>query len=292
VLPVSLVPPNGSPGGGTDGSSSDQATDGGSSQVFDTSQTPNAPTDPNYPNYNPSAYDASADPSASKTQTDPNNFSSTPHEAAASSNTDQTPSPSTEVTTSADNSAAKEEISALARVSTDFAEVLAQPVSTRWQRWVEWGSPFATTPAHLSSVSGTEDDDVTRFRFVATLKTSLTPTNLADMSWVFIRYLGVNPFADLNFQLTPFPLRRGAFYEFRFFSRLKANPTKDSVKETMSQMGFDPLKLNLLKKNMRIPHRGRVSVNMWFGMGRWNGPNSVVTSEDPIFIEALKEVQP
>ena len=186
------------------------------------------------------------------------------------------------------------ERSLLARMSTEMTQAMSRPspVQDRWRRWVEWGSPFATAPAYLVNVSGEEETAITRFRFVATLTRTFTPTNLTDMSWVFIRRLTLDPFADLKFQLTPFRLERGGLYEFRFFSRIKSNPTKDSVKETLALMGFSPMKLNLLKKNMRIPRRGNVSVCMWLGIGRWNAPNSVVTTEDPFFFENVKAVQP
>ena len=182
----------------------------------------------------------------------------------------------------------------LSRLSTEMADAMSHPlpIADRWRRWVEWGSPFATSAAHLTNVSGEEEPNITRFRFAATLTRALKVTNLADMSWVFIRRLALDPFNDLKFQLTPFKLKRGAFYEFRFFSRAKANPTKDSVKATLDTMGFSPMKLVLLKKNMHIPHRSSVSVRMWLGIGRWTAPNSVVTNEDPFFFESLKEVQP
>ncbi len=176
--------------------------------------------------------------------------------------------------------------------SVSMMQVLKVPVVDRWRRWVEWGSPFATTPGHLVNVSGEEEATVSRVRFVATLHSTLVPQNLPDMSWMFIRRLSIDPFADLNFQLIPFSLKRDSFYEFRFFSRLKSNPTKADVKKAMASMGFSPMKLNMLKKNMRIPHRMRVSVSMWLGIGKWSAPNSVVTSEDPFFFEALKEVKP
>ena len=182
----------------------------------------------------------------------------------------------------------------LAQLSSEMAQAMSSsvPIPDRWKRWVEWGSPFATSAAHLTNMSGEEEEDITRFRFVATLTRALAPSNLPDMSWVFIRRLSIDPFADLSFKLTPFKLKRNGLYEFRFFSRMKANPTKESVKETLATMGFSPMKLNLLKKNMRIPFRSKVSVCMWLGIGRWSAPNSVVTTEDPFFIESLKEVQP
>jgi hypothetical protein len=180
----------------------------------------------------------------------------------------------------------------LKKLSEDMSQSMLVAVPDRWKRWVEWGSPFATSAAYLTNVSGEEESTITRFRFVATLTKTVKPQNLPDMSWVFIRRLAMDPFKDLSFQLTPYQLQRGAFYEFRFFSRQKSNPSKESVKETLAKMGFSPMKLNLLKKNMRIPRRGNVSVNMWLGYGKWSAPNSVVTTEDPFFFESVKEVSP
>ena len=57
-------------------------------------------------------------------------------------------------------------------------------------------------------------------------------------------------------------------------------------------MGFSPMKLNLLKKNMRIPRRGNVSVCLWLRIGRRTAPNSITTTADPFFFESVKEVQP
>lgn len=154
-----------------------------------------------------------------------------------------------------------------------------------WQRWVEWGSPFATGPR----TSG-EREPLIRVRFFGNLLRPITATNRPGMVWLLVHRMRSNPLADLKLQGRPWELRQGQTYEFRFLAREKSAPTRDAVRAGLVAMGFAPMKLLAIKKNMRLPRRP-TSLTLWYGVGQWAKPNSVVTRDDPFFFEEVKEVR-
>ncbi len=170
--------------------------------------------------------------------------------------------------------------------AASFSSV-AQDATSRvvdlWRRWREWGSPFATGP----TVSG---EDLYRFRFVAQLVNPLRIFDKEGMRWLYVRKLGLNPFSDIDFSAKPHRLKRGATYEMRFLSRAKSMPSREAVKKGLTDMGFAPMKLSVMKKNMRVPSRAGTSVTLWYAIGGWERGNSRVTSADPFFFLDLSEV--
>lgn len=154
-----------------------------------------------------------------------------------------------------------------------------------WQRWVEWGSPFASGPR----TSG-ESEPLIRVRFFANLLHPITTQNQPGMTWLLAHRMRTNPLADLKLQGRPWELRQGQTYEFRFLAREKTAPTRDAVRAGLVAMGFAPMKLLAIKKNMRLPRRP-TSLTLWYGVGQWVKPNSVVTRDDPFFFEEVKEVR-
>lgn len=168
-------------------------------------------------------------------------------------------------------------------------EAVALPsISDLWQRWKEWGSPFAGEPSVRTS--GVEDDAV-RFRFVGHLDAPLRLTNQPGLTrWLYVQPINVEPFDMLRLQLVPYPLEHGKTYEMKFLSRMRSQPTRRAVCEGLMAMGFRPLKLAALKKNMRMPGRSGASVTLWYGVGRWEKPDSVVVADDPFYFEDLKEL--
>lgn len=110
------------------------------------------------------------------------------------------------------------------------------------------------------------------------------------MVWLLAHRMRTNPLADLKLQGRPWELRQGHTYEFRFLAREKTAPTRDAVRAGLVAMGFAPMKLLAIKKNMRLPRRP-TSLTLWYGVGQWAKPNSVVTRDDPFFFEEVREVR-
>lgn len=169
--------------------------------------------------------------------------------------------------------------------------LVAKALTELWTKWKEWGSPFASGPM---TVSGEEsvDDNPLRFRILARLDRPIALNDTPYMRWLFVKALSVPLLsADLAFQSNPHPLKPGRLYEIRFLSRAKSNPTRDSVKQSLTDMGFQPLKLLAIKRNMKLPNRP-ASLTLWYGMAVWNRADSVIVHDDPFFFETVKEIRP
>ena len=159
-----------------------------------------------------------------------------------------------------------------------------------WRRWKDWGSPFAQGPGG-TSVSGVETDTLARYRFVGTLNRPIQLVNQPGRTeWLYVHRLSLEPFGELRLDLTPYRLEHGKTYELRFMSRLHSQPTRHLVRETLAQMGFLPIKLAALKKNMRLPGRPGASFTLWYGVATWQGPDSMVVADDPFYFEDVKEL--
>lgn len=163
-------------------------------------------------------------------------------------------------------------------------------IAELWQRWKEWGSPLATGPGQVST-GGVEGEEAVRYRFVGQLTAPLRLQNQSGLSrWLYVHRLTIDPFDALKLQLVPYPLMQGSTYELKFFSRLRSQPTKRAVCEGLAAMGFQPLKLAALRRNMRMPGRQGASVTLWCGIGKWTGPDSLVVADDPFFFETIQEI--
>ncbi len=156
-----------------------------------------------------------------------------------------------------------------------------------WTKWKEWGSPFASGP----NVSGEGDDDPLRFRVLARLDRPIALDDRPGMRWLFVKALSIPFLSDLVFQAHPHALKQGALYEIRFLSRAKSNRTRDSVKQELTNMGWKPIKLSAIKRNMTLPRRP-ASLTLWYGMAVWNHADSVIVNDDPFFFETVKEIRP
>ncbi len=111
------------------------------------------------------------------------------------------------------------------------------------------------------------------------------------MRWLFVKALAIPFLSDLVFQGHPHTLRHGSLYELRFLSRSKSNPTRDSIKQSLVEMGFQPVKLSAIKRNMKLPNRP-ASLTLWYGMAVWKHADSVIITDDPFFFETVKEIRP
>jgi len=169
-----------------------------------------------------------------------------------------------------------------------------------WRRWSEWGSPFSTSPGGGAiddlamskvQVSGEGDSDPTRIRFIGHLDARIRLENPPGMQWVFVKPIHLGYDEPIRINVEPHQLNPGAFYEFRVLVRDKTAPTRHEVKRRLGAMGFAPMKLHLLKRNIRLPNRPS-SLSMWYGIGQWLHPSTVVTVEDPFYFEQVKEIAP
>ncbi len=111
------------------------------------------------------------------------------------------------------------------------------------------------------------------------------------MWWVMVKRLHLHYDDDIRIHVEPHRLEPGRFYEFRFLSRDKSAPTRQDVRRRLGEMGFAPMKLSLLKRHIRLPNRPS-SLSMWYGMGQWVRPSTLVTVEDPFFFEQVQESAP
>jgi hypothetical protein len=168
-----------------------------------------------------------------------------------------------------------------------------------WRRWLEWGSPFATSPHGMvderalanMTIAGSDEAEPTRLRFVGRVHRRLALSNPPGMWWVFVKKLALDYLSDVQLQAKPFQLLPGRCYEFRVLARDKSAPHREDVKNLLASMGFAPMKLTLLRRFIRLPNRPS-SLSMWLGMGQWLHAPSVVTVEDPFYFEQVKEIAP
>lgn len=174
---------------------------------------------------------------------------------------------------------------AAAPATLDPIEMVKAALVELWTKWKEWGSPFAEGP----TTSG--EGNASYARFVGILTRPIILNDLPGVRWLFVKRLKFSTLGDLSNKANPFPLRHGAYYEFRFLARSKANPTRDEVKKGLADMGFAPMKLMAIKRNMRLPGRGGASLALWYGVGKWLKGDSVVVSDDPFCFENLEEVR-
>jgi len=183
-------------------------------------------------------------------------------------------------------------------IPNETDEIRQLRLQNLWRRWLEWGSPFATSPSgkvdevaiSQVQISGEGEDDPTRVRFIAHLGHRLQLASPPGMWWVYVKQLdGIDYRGDIRIHVQPHRLSPGSFYEFRLFTREKSAPTREDVKRRLGEMGFAPMKLALLKRNIRLPGKPS-SLAMWYGIGQWLYPSTVVTVEDPFYFEQVREV--
>lgn len=181
------------------------------------------------------------------------------------------------------------ENAAMPAMVADSVEAIKAALVDLWRRWKEWGSPFAMGPSQSVQTSGQETR--TRLRFVGQLHQALSLNDVPGLlRWLFVKRLGVPTFTDLSLAYKPHPLVHGHVYEMRFLSRAKSEATKEAVKKGLGAMGFLPMKLFALKRNMRMPGRPGASLTLWYGIAQWGNVDSLVVGDDPFFFEDVREV--
>ena len=154
----------------------------------------------------------------------------------------------------------------------------------------EWGPP-SSTPAEqaesgASLVELFDGPHTTRYRFVGRLEHVFRLAQREDLVWLYAhRFEELDPFADLRLRVKYFRLLPETTYEIRCLSRLRAQPTRESICEALAAMRWLPYKITAMKKDMRIPGRQGASVTLWAGLAKWVGPKAYITSNDPLYFE-------
>ena len=138
----------------------------------------------------------------------------------------------------------------------------------------------------IDDVKRRSDDKL--IRFVGRTSDPVTLLDREDARWAFVRKLAIDPFAELRYKLEAFALATDVEYEVRFLSRMRAQPTRPIVEDDLREMGWEPIKLSALKRDMRIPGRSGASVTLWLGILRWTGPASYITEDDPFYFEDVE----
>lgn len=127
-------------------------------------------------------------------------------------------------------------------------------------------------------------------RFVGRLIRPVVVKQLPDATWTYARRLKTNVLGELRLKQSAQELVRGRVYEARFITRMRSQPTRAMVDSDLIEMGFHPLKLSALRRDMRIPSRPGASVTLWFAILVWEAADSCPTEDDPFYFEDLIEV--
>jgi hypothetical protein len=122
-------------------------------------------------------------------------------------------------------------------------------------------------------------------RFIAALDKPIEIQNTPYVRWFTVHRITFDPFANMNLSLTLFPLQTKTTYELRLLARMKSEPTRAEVLRELTKMGWAPLRLSLLKKDMRLPGKPNASVTMWYALATWEKACSYITDQEPFFFE-------
>jgi hypothetical protein len=129
-------------------------------------------------------------------------------------------------------------------------------------------------------------------RFIGKLNHPINILNTDLVRWIYQHQIHAdfNPFEEKDDKFFPFNLETGKVYDLQFLARMRAQPTRNAICETLALMGFKPIKIIALKRNMRIPGRPNTSITRWYGIAEWSGPDSYISSEDPLYFENVRKV--
>jgi hypothetical protein len=135
-------------------------------------------------------------------------------------------------------------------------------------------------------------------RFFAKLDRPIVALDGPEVAWLSVRKATLDVYAEIreNEPLLAHELRPNARYEVRFVSRMRgALRTRAAVAEALRTLakdagGFKVDKLSALKRDMRLPGRPGASDTLWYAVLEWTGPETVLTIEDPIYFQDVKEL--
>ena len=131
------------------------------------------------------------------------------------------------------------------------------------------------------------------YRFVAKVETPIAIQDTSFLRWVFVHLAPLDLHAEpqKRIPIKPFRLLSGKVYAMRFLSRMKAQKTREEVSELLAYMGFSPIKVTGLRRNMRVEGRPNISMTRWYAIGEWQKADSYVLEEDPFIFEDVIPIE-
>lgn len=141
---------------------------------------------------------------------------------------------------------------------------------------------FDQRPEGPTEVRAPEDFS-SSVQFVATLHRTIVLTDTELARWDATP-IGIDVRAPLRQHIEPFVLESGQTYELRWSSRLRQASRLASM-GALETVGFQPLKLHALKKNIRLAGMPSASITLWYGIATWTGSKGFIISSDPLFFE-------
>ena len=134
---------------------------------------------------------------------------------------------------------------------------------------------------------------VKHYRFVAKVETPIAIQDTPFLRWVFVHLSPLDLHAEpqKRIPIKPFRLLSGKVYAMRFLSRMKAQKTREEVSELLAYMGFAPIKVTGLRRNMRVEGRPNISMTRWYALGEWQKADSYVLEEDPFIFEDVVPIE-
>lgn len=181
--------------------------------------------------------------------------------------------------------------------SLPTAATLESVLPAMWKAWRDYGNPFATTKTSGIRVAGRVKPQQApppprtyRLRMLAELSQPLHTQDTDLVRWLSAVPLTIDPFASMSFELNPYQLRNGRDYELRFVSRARSAPTREATLNLLTSMGWETKRLTAIKRHMRLPGQQGANLTLWYGIGRWQKPESRIVSEDPFYFEDVAEI--
>ena len=142
-----------------------------------------------------------------------------------------------------------------------------------------WEEPQEETP----TISGTGRV----VRFIATLKQSIKLQSYPGLAWKSVVPLATDPFGEVTLRPTPYVLETGKPYELLFITRNRTVPSRAAAVEVLRRLGFPKATVMPVKRVMRLPGRDGLSLALWLGVARYEGPRTVTASDDPVFFSRV-----
>lgn len=188
-------------------------------------------------------------------------------------------------------------------VDPESASSLPSPSPTEDERvlafrklWLAWGYPSTGAPAPNSGIGGPPSDNVLEnWRVMARTKNEILVHDTTLVEWIYAHRLSdaVNPYIEtLSAQVEPFSLETGEVYDLVFLAWLKLQSSAEEAREALVKMhGFRPLKIFPLRRNLRMPGRPGADGALWYAVGIWEGPTSIVVDQDPLFFQAATKAE-
>ena len=163
--------------------------------------------------------------------------------------------------------------------------ILDQSLRTKTIATADWGAPNDAPPP--------ETYQPTRYRFLGRLLRPIRAINTPRVRWLFVHRTPFDPYreTDQANDLEPFAtgakLEQNVTYAFRMLAWIKQPQTRENICHLLAYMGFRPLKILALKRDVKIRGRPNASAARWYGLGVWDKPDTVITTHDPFWFEDI-----